>query len=936
VNGPSDPHVSITAACDALITAAVTEPWANVRRKVASWFGRGQPDRKTLERLDRTRADIAAAPAREAERVRNELAREWAGRFKDLIADHPDAAAELDGLVKDMRAVVASDHSVAAGGDVTSTADRGSVAAAVIHGDVHTGTTIEAYVEAPRDRPSRLPVSLPPRLLALAGREKLLAELDELLAGGGLPWPRTVVLCGLGGVGKTSLAAEYAHRNLANVSVAWQLAAENPDVLAVEVAELAAQLGGRDLADPRDPVASAHAVLAAWPAQWLLIYDNAADEDSVRRLLPPAGQGRVLVTSQSQHWPARQVLEVPVLDPEVAAGFLVSRAGDPNPDAAAALGGELGGLPLALEQAAAYIQATGGSLAGYLELFRTRRADLVARGEAAAHTAGVAATLALALSRLQADAPAAVGLLRLLACLAPEPVPVNALLASADLAGSLDRTVAGELGPLLADGLATGDAVAALRRYSLVSPAGERTVLVHRLVQAVTLDQMPCDQVAAWRQAAGVLVEAAVPADTDLPGNWPACALLLPHAAAVVDLTRRGMSRIARYLGCAGSYHAARDLYGQIAEAHEASPGYGAEDPETLTARTSLAFWTGQAGDPAAARDQYARLVPLIQKVHGIEHPSTLTARANLAHWTGRAGNPAAARQQYAAVLPDHEKMLGAEQPETLRAPGNLVQFTGEAGDAVAARDHFVDLLPVFDKVLGGEHPETLRARASLAAFTGEAGDPVAARDQFVALLPMRERVLGAEHPETVTARASLAYWTGRAGDAAAARALLIALLPIREKVSGAEHPDTLTARGNLAYWTGRAGDAAAARDQYAALLSIEERVRGSEHPATVVTRAGLAYWTGRAGDAAAARDQYAALLPVCEKVLGAEHPSTLTSRANFAYWTGRAGHAAAARDQYAALLPVREKVLGVEHPDTLAARSNLAYWTRRASDGAT
>ena len=89
--------------------------------------------------------------------------------------------------------------------------------------------------------------------------------------------------------------------------------------------------------------------------------------------VPPAGPGRVLITSRNQIWPPGQALDVPVLDPEVAAEFLVSRTGDPDRAAALELAGELGGLPLALEQAAAYIQATGTTLAGYLALFRQRQ-----------------------------------------------------------------------------------------------------------------------------------------------------------------------------------------------------------------------------------------------------------------------------------------------------------------------------------------------------------------------------------------------------------------------------------------------------------------------------------------------------------------------------------------------------------------------------------
>ena len=160
-----------------------------------------------------------------------------------------------------------------------------------------------------------------------------------------------------------------------------------------------------------------------------MVFDNAPDRASVEPFVPPAGPGRVLITTQNQHWPPGQALEVPVLDPEVAADFLVNRTGDPDRAAARELAAELGGLPLALEQAAAYMQATGTTLARYLPLFRDRQADLLARGEAAGHPADVAATLGLALSRLAEEAPAAAGLVRLLAFLAPEPVPLSLLLA---------------------------------------------------------------------------------------------------------------------------------------------------------------------------------------------------------------------------------------------------------------------------------------------------------------------------------------------------------------------------------------------------------------------------------------------------------------------------------------------------------------------------
>jgi Tetratricopeptide repeat len=703
-------------------------------------------------------------------------------------------------------------HLVAAAGDLNLRAASGGVAGGVIHGDVTAagpgsvvagpgGTAIGQAAYQPRRGVTGKPVRLadPPPLLA--GREGLLAELDARLAGEGDRGPRTVMLSGLGGAGKTSVALTYAHDHLGEVGVAWQLAAEDATVLAAGFAELAAQLGARDEVDIRDPVASVHGTLAAFRQRWLLIFDNAPDRPAVAPFLPPAGPGRVLITSRNSDWPPGQVLDVPMLDPETAAGFLMTRTGDKDEQAATELAKELGGLPLALEQAGAYVQASGGSLAGYLALFVGRRPEMLARGETGEYGKTVATTWSLAFTELEQSAPQAAGLLRFLAFCAPEPVPVRLLLQPRPaFAEKATDEVAAVLEPLLEEELATGDAVAGLRRYSLVTPAGDGLVLVHRLVQAVTADQMPGGLCLAWQQAVAALIEAAIPVDPRLPESWVSYALLLPHAQAALPDDSDGMARLASYLGWRGSYAAGLDLQQRVLAARERS--LGAEHPATLAVRANLAFWTGRAGDAAGARDQFAALLPIRERVLGAEHPDTLTTRANLARWTGAAGDAAGARDQLAALLPIQERVLGAEYPTTLNARGNLAAYTGEAGNATGARDQFAALLPIRERVLGPGHPATLTTRANLAFWTGEAGNATGARDQLTALLPIRERVLGPGHPATLITRANLAFWTGEAGDATGACDQLTALLPIYERVLGAEHPDTLTTRANLAYWT--------------------------------------------------------------------------------------------------------------------------------------
>ena len=182
------------------------------------------------------------------------------------------------------------------------------------------------------------PVRLPPRPVSLVGRADLLADVDIRLRSANGAGPRILALHGLGGAGKTSAAVEYAHRHLGEVGLAWQFPAGDPTALVASFGELADQLGTDEGPEGEDRVAFVHRVLASYEPGWLLVFDNVPAQASVERFLPPAGDGRVLITSRNALWPRGQALEVPPLDLEVAARFLVERTGDLDCQAARVLG----------------------------------------------------------------------------------------------------------------------------------------------------------------------------------------------------------------------------------------------------------------------------------------------------------------------------------------------------------------------------------------------------------------------------------------------------------------------------------------------------------------------------------------------------------------------------------------------------------------------
>jgi hypothetical protein len=407
---------------------------------------------------------------------------------------------------------------------------------------------------AAADRP-RFPTALPPvwnlpfqRNPTFTGRQQELTALAAALKPGGTA-AVTQVLRGAGGVGKTTLAVEYAYQQRGLFDAVWWVRAEQPATLISDLAELGAALRLAEASQP-DQHLTALAV-RRWLAdhdRWLLVLDNAAAPESPSGLRAPLGRlvdllpqvvhGQVLVTSRDAHWDHHATLaELEVFTPDEAVAFLLARSGSDEETAATEIAGLLGWLPLALEQAGAYVRETQLSLRGYQTRLEQAPSKLLRRGAPRDRDPAdtVATTWQLSLEQVSA-VPGATTLLEVCAFLAPDDIPRTLL----DRLSGLAELPA-ELAVLADDVVALDEAVGGLRRFGLLKASPE-AVAVHRLVQQVARDRLGLDRRRQLVAVALRLLQTAFPGAHTDPNAWPAYAQLLPHALGRVSRIGHGLA----------------------------------------------------------------------------------------------------------------------------------------------------------------------------------------------------------------------------------------------------------------------------------------------------------------------------------------------------------------------------------------------------------
>ncbi len=624
-----------------------------------------------------------------------------------------------------------------------------------------------------------------------------LTEIHDALRSG-KPAALTQALAGLGGVGKTQLAVEYAYRHAGDYALVWWVRAEQPATLAADYATLALQL---DL--PEKDAAEQPAIVTAVRdalrrrQDWLLVFDNVEKPERLRGYLPDTG-GHVLITSRHAAWSGVvQKIEVKKWPLAVAVEFLTKRTGLPDAAAAADLAREMDCLPLALEQAASYIESTGGALANYLALFRTHQGELLKRGAPGGEDgATVATTWELSFQNLEKESPASAALLNLCAFFSPDDIPRDVIAAGAeDLPESL-RAAAG-------DPLAFNDAVAAIRRYSLIETGRNSTLSLHRLVQAVIRDRLDEAGRNQWATAAVEVVDAAFPLDGDDVRTWNRCAEVLPHATTTSDFaellgvalesTAHLLSKVGRYALSRADYYGAKKNFERALRIGTMT--LGEKHPFVFGLMSNVGTALRDLGDPQGAKKLFKKSLRLAEQELGSDHPDVAMCLHNLSNVLVDLNDKRGARAACERALKIDEKHLPRNHPTLAKRLNNLGHILNLLGERRAGKGALERALQIDEAHFGENHPEVAIDINNLGLVMEDLGDLAGATEAFRRALRIDESAYGAEHPVLAIRLNNLASVLLKLGDLPGAKGALRRALDILKKVFGEDHWKTKKVR---------------------------------------------------------------------------------------------------------------------------------------------
>jgi CO dehydrogenase nickel-insertion accessory protein CooC1 len=777
----------------------------------------------------------------------------------------------------------------------------------------------------------RFPGTIPPiwnvpaRNADFTGRGAILEKLRDKLAGGGVAVVVAQALYGLGGVGKTQLALEYAHRFMAGYDLVWWVPSERADQISLALAELARKMGlqvGDNVSEAAE--AALEELRRDTSPHWLLIFDNADDPKQLEPYLP-TGAGHVLITSRNQGWShAAEPLEVDVFTRDESVTHLLRHVPALDPEDAYQVAEALGHLPLAIEQAAAWLEQTGMPARAYIEQLVTESTRILALNQPSDYPMPVVATWNLSFDQLRS--PAAVRLLQILAFCSPGPISMDLLYSDEMNASLLPFDEA------LSEKLMLGRVIRDVSRFALIKvDQGSNSLQIHRLVQAVIRSQMTEEEQQEARHEVHKILVGARPrqGETDDPANWLTYEIIWPHLspsdAEECDdpRTRQLLIDWVRYQWKHGEFEHA------LSEANELQSRWtqqlGPDHQQTLHLQTQIANVLRSLGRFSDARELDSYVLGRQRAVLAADHPHALITAGGLAADLRALGYFQESLESDQATYESFKEQFGEDYDRTLMAANNLASSLRLAGDYRAAQSLDQDTLDRRRVVLPPDHPYTLSSAWGLALDLRLAG---AFRESINLLrdtLARYQAVLGDDMLETLRAAEGLAVSLRKAGEQSEAMTLAQDTYERFRRRYGADSPDTQACALNLACDYAAVDDMPRALDLVTDVKAALEATLGDEHPNTMVAANNLACYLRAIGRLPEALRLTQQTVHRMRQRLGTRHPLSLSAEVNLANCQGDAGGLAEAEALVRETISRLAQVLAPDHPDTLVCRANLA-----------
>ncbi|MCL2284361.1 MAG: FxSxx-COOH system tetratricopeptide repeat protein [Fibromonadales bacterium] len=751
--------------------------------------------------------------------------------------------------------------------------------------------------DIPRNRPSypgtlkvRFPGSLPfhnlpfIRNIYFTGRDSIFKDICSGFEGGNAIL-LTQVITGMGGLGKTQVALEYAYRYACKYDCIWWVQAETEATVLMAYKDFAVRTKLLN-SEQQDSELIIETVLN-WMdshSKWLFIYDNADSITGDTTWLPRNNRENILITTRDRLHYIGRIVNIDIFEEEEAIAFLEKRTEIKDSLNASKLSARLGHFPLALEQAAAYIKIHAITYIEYLSLLEDCGFRVLEKVDGVVnYKDSIAVTLEISFKKIEQEA--SLQLLYLCSYMAPEDIDEVLFSENSEILPS-------PLKKMMADRLKRNDIYSQLTRYSLLKKQEDgKGYSMHRLLQEIVRNKIGNDL--QWAQYCLSLFRKSYNFEYGNIESHNCFSRLTPHVEAFLDITKTTLITHEDQERIAYLYHMG---------------GFG----------------NYYLGNYNCALEWYYYALTIREKFLGKEHPDTASTYNNMAGIFQDQGNYVKALEYYGHALVVSEKVLGKEHINTVSTYNNIAGVFQSQGNYIKALEYCNYALAIREKVLGKEHKSTANTYNNIGGIFENQGDYVKALEFYGHALAIREKVLGKEHPNTANTYNNIAIIFRAQSDYSKALEYHNYALAIREKVLGKEHSDTANTYNNIAMILQYQGDYNKALEYYDYALAILEKVLGKEHKNTAGIYNNMAEIFRTQGNYAKALEYYGYALTIYEKVLGKEHPNTATTYNNIAVVFYDQNNYTKALEWHIRSYRIFSNKLGAEHQNTKKILKNI------------